>query len=179
MKESLLIEILKENLKEKYDFNTGDNQKDISNCINILYKEIYQMYKVGLSIQDSVDYIDSIIEDNELNLCPFCADKENSNYATLQNILQTGLGELERIHTAKEVNLYCILTIMIQSNLQGIECLFDYTADEINSLSDNQTISVITKAHEKLIEKALSSKDYIDYFSFIVRLINEELDEVL
>ena len=179
MKEPILLQILKDKLNEKYDFKTGNIVKDVTNCINILFEEIQLMYEAENSLQESIDLIEVITEDNTSNLCPTCAELENSRYDTLDNILQTGLTELNKISKDKTVNFYCIATFMLKSEIPEIENLFNFTPEEINSLPEEILMLVVETATERLLQKSLNTEKYLDFFSYIVGFLNEELFEAL
>lgn len=176
---NLLLQVLKENVKEKYNIQGKDIVEDVNNCINILFGELNKLYDSSMLIENSSDVIADLIDNNEETLCPICARKENDTYITFQNICDLGITEMERIIQKKQIDMYCILTMLLQSYIPEIAELFDYSIDEIHTLTDEQIMNVIITATEDVLTEATSETYSINYFETVIDNINSELEQLL
>ncbi len=166
-------------MKEKYTVGKLNIVEDLRNSINILCEELKFLYEAGGGLQGSVESIDSILTSNEMNLCEICCQEENNKYLTLKNIYNTAFGELNKIVSDKELQIYSILSSMIFSHIKELEDLLDYDIQEIKELEVEQVIDIVTNAIEKLVDDLVYTDEKIDYFDNLICYISEEIEEII
>ncbi len=178
-----LFQVFQEILGEKYKFGNDTVLNDVTNGMNILIIELFDLMKTKDCIQLGSLKIDRIVAHNKKVLCEYCANFENSKFETLQKLFEVSTLEMNKIVTDKMATIDTLLYLILQTKIQELDNLFDYTEDELETLAPEILEETIGNSTEEFADDVLSEIGTIDknrnYFLELIHYINVNLDEEL
>lgn len=179
-KEQEFLVMFQEILGEKYEFGNDTILNDITNGMNILIIELFDLIKIADCLKLESVKVDRIVEHNRDVLCKYCANFENSKFEILQKLFDITSLELNKLISDKMTIIDTILYLLIQTDIKETNYLFNHTKDKLEKINQELLEETIGVSTEEYTDNVLSEIGTIDknrnYFMELIQYINVNLE---
>lgn len=163
-----ILNVLKKNMIDGYEFEEIDFLSEFEIGINKLFEEVEEVYRASSGL---------MISDKKINILDRTR-KNSIEYDVIKLVYKTAKKELTSIIIGKEQVIVSLIMMFIQSNLPEVKEVYGFSSEEIRALDDIEIYEILKSSFEYIVELQNEVEDINPFYDMAYK-ITDLLEQVL